>query len=208
MILRWFGFPIMHQVHAKHKVHNCHHIKKLFHVSNNILGRITIQSLYTSLQFFICNTRVAMARVALCVILCAVYCLLAIVLLRVPPLKFPSHYLPSSHAPPLLLSLAPLPPPSPGRFLPPLFPSLRPCMCSFLTRSRPQPSIPSSTPAPTLPHVIASSLPPLVPSLPTLPLLPPAHTPSFLAPSLLPSLPACLRPSNSMSNVCVFDKLH
>ena len=44
---------------------------------------------------------------------------------------------------------------------------------------------PSYTPAPTLPHIIASSLPPVVPPSSTIPLLPPSHPPSF---------PACLSP--------------
>ena len=39
----------------------------------------------------------AMAMAALCVVLCAVYCILASVLLRVPPLKFP--FLPISIPP-------------------------------------------------------------------------------------------------------------
>ena len=126
-----------------------------------------------------------MARAALCVVICAVYhtgqcppqdTSLAVSL---PP------YLPSSYAPPLLLSLARLLPLSSARFLPPLFPSLRPCLRSFPTRSLPQPSLSSSTPAPTLRHIISSSLPPLAPPLPTLPLPPPSHRPTFLAPGKL-----------------------
>ena len=115
---------------------------------------------------------------------CFVRCILilASVLLRVPPLKFTSLpiSLPPS-LPPSLLSPAPLLPPYSARFLPPLFPSLRPCLSSFLN--------PSSTPAPTLPHIIASSLPPLAPS---------SHPPSFPA-----CLPAPCRPIQCTPYVCL-----
>ena len=70
-------------------------------------------------------------------------------------------YLPSSHAHPLLLSLTPLLPLSSAHFVPPIFPSLRPCLRSFLTRSLLQPSLP---PLP-LPPSLTSSLPPSLPSL-------------------------------------------
>ena len=104
-------------------------------------------------------------------------------------------YLPSFHAPPFLLSLAPLLPPSSARLLHSLFPSLRPCLRSFVTRSLPQPSLPSFTSAPILPLIIASSLPSLAPSLHYHPFLPHSHPPSFLAPSLPPTLlPASRRP--------------
>ena len=153
--------------------------------------------------------------------------LLASVLLRVPPLKFPC--LPIS-LPPMLLPFS-----SPSlrcSLLPPLASSLPSFLRSvhpFLTRSLPQPSLPSSTPAPTLPHIIASSrhlvppslppslplyLPPSLPPPPSLPLhlsisipppLPPSpsHHPSFLAPSVPPYLPVCLPPPyNSMYTAC------
>ena len=110
-------------------------------MSNNTLRRFTIQSLYTRLQFCICNTKVAIARAALCVVLCAVYCVLVSVLIRVPPLKFPS----------LPMSLPPT-------LLPCTYPSLR---CSLRPRI-----IASSFPhlAPTLPHhSLAHSHPPSFP---------------------------------------------
>ena len=163
-----------------------------------ILRRITIQSLYTR------NTKVAMARAALCVVLCARGCILYTG--QCPPqgtsleVSLPP-YLPSSHAPPFLLSLAPLFPPSSARFLPRLCPSLRPCLRSFLTRSLHQPSLPSSIPAPTLSHIIACSRPPVAPSLPTLPLLPPSLPSSILPRSFRASLPACLPASAVQFNV-------
>ena len=169
---------------------------------NNTLRRITIQSLYTRLQF--CISVIAKTQWQRpCFVLCAVYCILASVLLRVPPLKFPS--LPISLPP--TLPLAPLPhsvAPSLLRFLHPLFPSLRPCLRSFLTHSLPQPFLPSYTPLP--PSLTAS----LHHSLPLLPLSPPSpgSFPPFLALSLPPSLPACLSPSNSMYTLCVFSMLN
>ena len=100
-------------------------------------------------------------------------------------------YLPSFHAPPLLLSLAPSLLPSSARFLPPLFPSLRPFISSFLTRSIPQPFFHSRSHPPSH-HCF----------------LPPPPSPCFLLPILHPSLPGCLPPSNSLYTVCVFGKLH
>ena len=117
--------------------------------------------------------------------------LLASVLLRVPPLKFPC--LPIS-LPPMLLPFS-----SPSlrcSLLPPLASSLPSFLRSvhpFLTRSLPQPSLPSSTPAPTLPHIIASSRHLVPPSLAPSPLPPslPLHLhPSPLPPS--PSLPSSI----------------
>ena len=179
-----------------HTVHNCHHIKS-FHPpvkQYTTTHHNTEVKYFTCAIFFICNTKVSRARAALWVVLCNVYCILASVLIRVPPLKFPSlsPFLPRSS---LYLSLAPLHPPSSARFLPPLFPSLRPCLVPFL----PQPSLPS--PAPTLPHIIDSSLPPLAPSI--------LH-PSSLFPRLPPSLPASLHPIQCTPwvCVCVFVKLH
>ena len=164
-----------------HPVHNCHHMKSCH---PPVKQYITTHH-NTDLIYPFCNTKVAMARAALCVVLCTVYhtgqCPPQSTSLEV---SFPPD-LRSSHAPPLLLSLARLLPLSSARFLPPLFPSLRPCLRSFLTHSLPQPALSSSTPAPTLRHIIASSLPPLAPSLPTLPLLPPSNRPSFLAPGKL-----------------------
>ena len=110
-----------------------------------------------------------------CVLFCALYTGQS-----PTPLKFP--YLPSSHAPPccspsLRCSL---------RSLPPSVLSLAPSMPTFLPHLFPSSILPSSTPAPTRPHIIASSLPPS----PTLPLLPS----SILPRSFSASLPACLPP--------------
>ena len=138
--------------------------------------------------------------------MCVVYCILACVILRVPPLKFPSPYIFSSHAPHLLFSLAPLLPPSPARFLPPLFSSLYPCLRSILTRSIPHPSLPSSTPGATLPHIIASSLPPLAPPLPHPPLatsLPPILHHSSFVPCLRPRLHVSRRPIQCTPYACL-----
>ena len=129
------------------------------------------------------------------------------VLLMVPPLKIPS--LPCSLAPTLLCSIPCSSPfihcslpsslySSSVRYLPPLFPSLRPCLVTSVYCSFPSSTLPSSTPAPFLPNIIASSHPPLAPSLP----------PSILPRSFpAPSLPAGMPPSNSMYAVCVFGKL-
>ena len=119
------------------------------------------------------------------------------------PLKFPSLHislLPGMLL--LLLSLAPLLSPSSARFLPPIFPSLRPCLRSFLTRSLPQPSLPPSTPVPTLPHTIASSLPRFpCSSSPHRPLAPSSHPRS-----VLPCLHACLPPADQFNvhRMCVW----
>ena len=144
-----------------------------------------------------------------CVILCAHGCIMYTG--QCPPqgtsleVSLPP-YLTSSHAPPFLLSLAPLLPPPSARFLPALFPSLRPSLPHsfpsstfppflhsrthppshhrFLTQSRcpPSPLSPCSLP-PTLPPFLRPSLPPsLHPSLPLI--LHPT--------SLLPCLPPCL----------------
>ena len=121
--------------------------------------------------------------------------ILASVLTRVPPLKFPSLHIP---LPPTL----PLP-----SFPRPVHAYVPSSLVPFLASSTPLPRLPLP---PTHPHIIASPLPRLTPSLPTL-LLPPSHSPSFLSPSLppfLPGLPACLSPCNSMYTVCVFGKLH
>ena len=158
----------MHQVHALcTPVYNCHHIKSCHSPVKQ----------YITTHHNSRNTKVAMARAALCVVLCAHSCILFTV--QCPPqgtsleVSLPP-YLPRS-------SLSPLPPSS-ARFIPPLFPSLHPCLRSFLTRSLPQPSLPSSTPAPNLPHIIASSCPLVAPS-PYSPLAP-SLPPSCLAPSV------------------------
>ena len=172
-----------------HTVHNCHYIKS-FHPP--VKQYITIHHNTESIYPFtcICNSKVAMARAALCVILCAVYCILASFLLGVPRLKFPSF--PVSIPPTLLPCSSPslrcsLPPPLASSS--PL--ALAPSMPMFLLHSFPS-STPSPFPTHTLPHIIASSLPLL---------LPPSHPPSFIA----PSLPACFTPSNSMwTPVCVW----
>ena len=127
-----------------------------------------------------------MARAALCVVLCAVYCILASVLLRVPPLKFPS--LPISIPPTLLPCSYPslrctIPPP---RDSPPLVPSMPPH--SFL----PQPSLPSSTSAPTPSHHRFLAPPCALPPPPSVCSLPPILHPSSLLPS---SLSTCLLPA-------------
>ena len=121
--------------------------------------------------------------------------LLASVLLRVPPLKFPC--LPISLPPMLLPFSSPslrcslLPSLASSSSLPSFLRSVHP----FLTRSLPQPSLPSSTPAPTLPHIIASSRHLVPPSLPlSLPPPPSLHLsiPPPLPPS--PSLPSSILP--------------
>ena len=106
-------------------------------------------------------------------------------------------------------------------------------LARFPPSTFPQPSLPTSNPAPSLSHIIASSLPPSLPPLapsvpptfyspsplpcltsslpPYLPLLPlslpnPAVPPKFYSPSLLPcpSLPTCLLPCNSIYTVRVY----
>ena len=77
----------------------------------------------------ILNTKVAMERPALCVVLGAHCCIMYTG--QCPPQGtslevYLPPYLSSSHAPPVLLSLAPSLPPSSARFIPHLFPSLRP----------------------------------------------------------------------------------
>ena len=146
-------YPTSHLVHAiiMHPVHNFYHIKSF--VKQYIsLRRITIHSVSV-------NTFCRIVCVVVSAVFLYAYCigLLAGVLLRISlEVSLPPD-LPSSHAPPLLLTIAPVLPPSSARSLPPpLFPSLRPCLRSFLTRSLPQPFLPSSTPAPTLPHIIAA----------------------------------------------------
>ena len=157
-----------------------------------------------------CNrgpTKVAMARAALRVVLCAVYCILAIVLLRVPPLTFPSRHISFPPlAPPLLISLAPLLPPSSVASSLPSFPrSDHAYVISSLVPFLNHPSLP---PLPLQSHhIIASSLPPLALSLPTLP-FPPSLPSSILPRSFPASLPAYLPPSNSTDTICVFGKMH
>ena len=102
-----------------------------------------------------------MARAKLCLVLCAVWFILASVLLRVPPLKFPS--LPIS-LPPTLLSLAPLLHPSSARFLPPLFPRsvnayVPSSLVPFLNPRSHPPSHPPSFLAPSLRPSLPSCLP-------------------------------------------------
>ena len=130
-----------------------------------------------------------MARAALCVVLCAVYYILYTgqCPLQGTSLEVSLPYIPSSHAPPLLLSLAPLLTPSSARFLSPLFPTLRPCQSFFLTRSVPQPFIHSRSHPPSLTSSLPHSLPLLPPSPPS-----PCSLPPILHPSLPACLPACL----------------
>ena len=134
------------------------------------------------------------------VVVCVVHCIQACVLLRVPPLNVPSLLCslpPSLHRSSLTLYL-----------VPPLDPLLPPYYARSLLRSFPpplslapspsRPSFPRYFPSPTLSPFLHSRSPPFFKSslLPSLSLLPPYHPPSFLHPSLYPSLPACLAPSN------------
>ena len=146
------GFPIMHQVYV---ILNCHHIKS-FHPpvkQYTTTHHNTEFKYYTCSLFFISNTKVS--RAALWVVLCSVWCILASVLIRIHPLKFP--YLPRTS--PLLRCT--LPPPLASSL--PSFP--RSVHASILP---PLPLPPSLTLS--IPH----SVPPLAPS----------HPPSFLALSL------------------------
>ena len=184
------SFPIMHQVHVictQYLIATTHYHKMISPTCQTIHYD---RSQYCAL-FFISNIKVSRTNAALWVDLCNVYSILVSVLIGVHPLKFPSL---SISLPPTLLPV-PLPlsvaPSHLTHFLPPFFPSLCPCLAPFLPHSSlPHPSFPSSTSAPTLPHIIDSSLPPLVPSLPHPPLLPPSHLSSFLALFLPPYLPA------------------
>ena len=129
-----------------------------------------------------------MARDALCVVLCAVYCILASDLLKVSALKFPSPYLPSSHVPPLILSIAPVLTPSSARFPSPL--SLAPSLPTFLPHSFPSSTLPlHSRSHPSSHHRFLTpspcSFPPHPPVAPSLPS-------SILPRSFPASLPACL----------------
>ena len=198
------GFLIMHQVHVicTQSFNNYHQIKS-FHPPVKPYTTTHHNTVYIpvyNLVFIIPKSQWQGPR---CALFCALYRPTAG---QCPPHDTPLEvspppYLPSSHAPPLLHSSAPL--------LPPVFPSLRPCLRSFLTRSLPQPP-PSSTPALTLPHIIASSIdPPYAPSLTTLPLLPSSHLHSSSALPCLPAyLPVCFPLSNSMYTVCLLGKLH
>ena len=167
---------------------------------------------------FICNIKVSRARAALLVVLCAVYYVLASVLLRVPPLKFPSapcsvpSSLPRSSLAPSLVHLPRSVAPSlPRSLLPPHVSSL-PSLPRYVHSSF-RPSLPRLFPSSTLPSFLhARSLPPshhrfLLPPCS----LPPTHPPlaPFVPPSILPrsfpvpSMPLCLPPSNSVYTVCV-----
>ena len=145
---------------------------------------------YTCLQFCICNTKVAMARAELCVVLCAVYW--PVSSSGYIPWSFPpslSHFLPRSSLAHLPRSVAP----SLVRSLPPSPLSLAPSMPTFLPHS-----LPSST------------LPPFLHSRSH----PPAHhrflTPSLIYPPLASSFPSSIlsRSFPSVWIVCVFGKLH
>ena len=114
------------------------------------------------------NTKVAMARAALCVVLCAHCCILYTG--QCPPQDtslevYLPPYVTSSHAPPFLISFAPSLPPSSTRFIPQSPLSFAPSIPTFLPHSFP-----------------SSTYSPLPPSLP--PILHPA--------SLLPCHPPCL----------------
>ena len=172
----------------------------------NTLRRITIQSLYTVYNFYICNTKVEMARATLCVVLSAVYCILASVLLRVPPLKFPS--LPIS-LPPILL---PCSSPSLRSSLPPplasSLPSFPRSVHAYAHSSFVPYLNPASLPPLPLPPSLTSSLPHSLPSLPPSPhspcLLPHIlHHPSSLLPCLHPCMSASRRPIQCTPYVCL-----
>ena len=185
-----------HQVHAilpSHKIMSstCHTI----HYDAS-------QYRYTRLQFVICNTKVAMPRATLCVVLCAIY------ILYIYTGQCPPHgtSLEVSLRPPISLPLTLLPAPLPRSVAPSLLRSFPPSPLS-LAQSMPTflpHSFPSSTLPPflhsrsNLPYIIDSSLPPLAPSLPHPPLAP--SLPSFTA-----SLPACLPPAVQFNvHLCVW----
>ena len=96
-----------------------------------------------------------------------------------PPSTFPRYL----HSRSLAVSHQRFLPPSLPPSLPPLAPSVPPTFYS-------------PSPLPCLTSSLPPSLPPLAPSVP----------PAFYSPSLLPcpSLPACLRPCNSIYTVCVY----
>ena len=165
--------------------HNCHHIKS-FNPPVKTIRRITIPSLNTipSHYFFICNTKVSRARAALWVVLCTVYCILASVLLRVPPLKFPSLHInipphSSLDHPPSSVALS-------------LLRLLTPSLLSLAS------SMTSSVPSSLVPYLNPPSLPPLPLPSPLSPFLP-ASLPSPLPPH---SLPPSTHPPLAPSLVC------
>ena len=163
--------------------------------------------------FFLFVIQKSQGQVPRCGLFCALYngqCLPQGISLEIslPPLL--TFSLASPLLPPLLISFAPLLPPflalSLLRSLP-LPRSIPASFGPFLARSLPQPSLsqpslPSFTPARSLPNTIASSLLPTPYSVPRiLPMLPPYTMPRSF-PCRLP-LPACLPPLNSMYTVCV-----
>ena len=140
---------------------------------------VVYKGLNTRLQFYICNTKVTKSQWQRqrCVLFCALY---TVYTDQCPPqgtsleVSLPP-YRPSSHDP-LHRSVAP----SLIRSLRPSPPFLAPSMPTFLPHSFPSSTLPSSsTPAPSITHIIASSLdPPLAPisilhPIPLLPCLPP-----------------------------------
>ena len=139
-----------------------------------------------------------MARATLCVILSAVYCILASVLLRVPPLKFPS--LPIS-LPPILL---PCSSPSIRSSLPPpLVSSLPSFPCSVHAYAHSS-FVPYLNPASLPPLPLPPSLTPSLPHSPHSPPLPHIlHHPSSLLPCLHPCMSASRRPIQCTPYVCL-----
>ena len=156
-----------------------------------------VQSLYARLQFCICNLPKSQWQGPRCVLFCVLYtawvpyCILASVLLRVHPLKFPS--LPISLPPTLLPccsdSLHCSIPPQLASSLPSFPRTVHAYVPSSLVPFLNPPFLHSRSHTSSLPHSL-----PLHPPSPTFPLLHPSHPPSFLAPSLPPSLPASRRP--------------
>ena len=184
-----------------HPVHNCHHIKSCHRPVKQYIMTQSLDAsqyrVYIPVHYFS-------------------------LVIPSPPQKYPCLpcSLPSLLPCSSIRSVAPsLPAPSFLRSLSPSFLSLAPSMprfipsslvpfqawylCRVLTVWRrllltlPQPSLPTSTPAPLLSHIIASSLPS------SLPLLPPSLPPSILPRPFpvshhrsLPPAPCSLRPSH------------
>ena len=155
---------------------------RLFHTSIGNWNKY-----YTGSLFLICSINVSRARAALWVVLCTVYWPVSS---RVPPLKFPSPYLPSSDGPPvLLLYLAPLPlsvAPSLLRSLPPsplpLAPSMHSSVPSSLVPFLNPPSLPILPLSPYIASLLPHSIPLLLPSPPSPCSLTTIRRPSSLLP--------------------------
>ena len=167
-----------------HRVYNCHHIKscQTIHYDASQYRVYIPEGLIPKLQW-------QGPRCVLFYALTAVYSILPSVLLRVPPLKFPS--LPIS-LPPMLLPFSSLSRSVAPSFLCSLSPSplsFTPSMPTFLPHSFPSSTFPPFLHSRSHPPSHHRFLTPSRCSLPTLPLLPPSHPRSCLAPSMPPSLP-------------------